>query len=340
MIDLLPDAPDPANDIPAVFSQKAAALVLAQKAMVPQINYAIANLSSIAAGGAFSAPLVGWGDAATVKDGFGRLTIPGSQNSVTNLFLNTSDASARNLRAVLEDLYYVGWTSANRGYVTIYVTNDPTRRVSYRVTGYTYDAVNDRLVLGVAYVSQSGAPLGPGESFVMQCSRTGDKGDTGPAFTWPLMILRDQQANGVAAQTLSSGTWATRRLNTANLNTIAGASLGTAGANIFTLPAGTYLLDATAGAVATQSGTFRHQIRLYNLTNPGLVDAGTSEYQSINTTSSHFICTRSIMHTFFAVSGPSNFTLDHYSTLTATGGYPTSTNTAEIYTEIRIIKIA
>ena len=37
-IDLLPDAPDPANDTPQAFSQKAAAMVLAQKAMVPQIN--------------------------------------------------------------------------------------------------------------------------------------------------------------------------------------------------------------------------------------------------------------------------------------------------------------
>jgi len=38
MIDELPDGPDPAIDPPQVFSQKAAAMVLAQKKMVPQMN--------------------------------------------------------------------------------------------------------------------------------------------------------------------------------------------------------------------------------------------------------------------------------------------------------------
>lgn len=37
-IDELPAAPDPATDTPALFSQKAAAMVLAQKGMIPQMN--------------------------------------------------------------------------------------------------------------------------------------------------------------------------------------------------------------------------------------------------------------------------------------------------------------
>jgi hypothetical protein len=37
-IDELPTAPDPATDTPALFSQKAAAMVLAQKGMIPQMN--------------------------------------------------------------------------------------------------------------------------------------------------------------------------------------------------------------------------------------------------------------------------------------------------------------
>jgi hypothetical protein len=37
-IDELPASPDPATDTPALFSQKAAAMVLAQKGMIPQMN--------------------------------------------------------------------------------------------------------------------------------------------------------------------------------------------------------------------------------------------------------------------------------------------------------------
>jgi len=37
-MDELPAAPDPATDTPALFSQKAAAMVLAQKGMIPQMN--------------------------------------------------------------------------------------------------------------------------------------------------------------------------------------------------------------------------------------------------------------------------------------------------------------
>lgn len=48
-IDELPNSPDPAVDPPAVFSAKAAASVLAQKTMVPQLNTAIAGINAASA---------------------------------------------------------------------------------------------------------------------------------------------------------------------------------------------------------------------------------------------------------------------------------------------------
>jgi hypothetical protein len=49
VIDTLPAAPDPATDLPAAFSTKAAASVLAQKAMVPQINTWSGQANALAA---------------------------------------------------------------------------------------------------------------------------------------------------------------------------------------------------------------------------------------------------------------------------------------------------
>jgi hypothetical protein len=47
-IDELPAAPDPATDTPALFSQKAAAMVLAQKSMIPQMNAFGAQANALA----------------------------------------------------------------------------------------------------------------------------------------------------------------------------------------------------------------------------------------------------------------------------------------------------
>jgi hypothetical protein len=47
-IDELPAAPDPATDTPTLFSQKAAAMVLAQKGMIPQMNAFGAQANALA----------------------------------------------------------------------------------------------------------------------------------------------------------------------------------------------------------------------------------------------------------------------------------------------------
>lgn len=51
----LPANPDPATDAPAIFSQKAAASVLAQKAMVPELNTWAGQVNALTAGVADSA---------------------------------------------------------------------------------------------------------------------------------------------------------------------------------------------------------------------------------------------------------------------------------------------
>jgi hypothetical protein len=331
MIDLLPDAPDPANDIPSEFNRKAAALVLAQKAMVPQLNSAIGNLNSIAAGGAYSIPFT---FSTSGAGNGGKLTWPGYSGSI---YFDTTDSRGVNVTSLLGALL-TSSSSAIKGSLRICKMTDPGSWILLDITGYTQFALYGTAT--TIFVGSVGSIV-PGDPIMVFLQRTGDKGDTGPMSTFPTLIVRDQQASGVAGLALSSGAWSTRRFNTANINTISGASLGTAGANKITLPAGTYIGDISAEAVATQAGLFKHQIRLYNQTDAGLTDAGTSEYQNINATNSHFIGTRSVMHTYFAITGPKDFTIDHYSSLTASGGYATSApGSAEIYAEARFIKVA
>jgi hypothetical protein len=54
--------------------------------------------------------------------------------------------------------------------------------------------------------------------------------------------IQDQKTSGTAAQSITSGAWRTRDLNTVITNRITGSSLST---NAITLPAGTYFVIGT-----------------------------------------------------------------------------------------------
>ena len=74
-----------------------------------------------------------------------------------------------------------------------------------------------------------------------------------------LLHVRDEKPSGTSGGTFTAGTWLTRTLNTVKTNEITGASLSS---NQFTLPAGTYYLEATAPV----RGVHSNQLRLRNIT--------------------------------------------------------------------------
>lgn len=82
-------------------------------------------------------------------------------------------------------------------------------------------------------------------------------------------IFQDQKAANTHGGTLTSGSWETRVLNTAVVNTISGASLAS---NKITLPAGKYEIDA----YATFYGTYMSRAKIYNVTNSADILLGQS----------------------------------------------------------------
>lgn len=142
-----------------------------------------------------------------------------------------------------------------------------------------------------------------------------------------IMHVQEQQPIGTAAGTSIAGIQ-TRTLNTLVTNTVPGASLA---ANQITLPAGTYRIDASAPAFASNS----HRLFLYNITDAAYTLLGSSEY--CNT--SYPTQTRGLLFGLFTISGTKVFELRHdIQSAQLTDGLGVASNMVgvEIYTIIRI----
>lgn len=146
-------------------------------------------------------------------------------------------------------------------------------------------------------------------------------------------IIEDQKTNGTPGGACSAG-WQTRTLNTIVINTIGIGSLST---NTFTLPSGTYEINASAPAYMTG----RHRIRLYNVTNSTTLLLGTVEY---NNNASGYAQTRSFIDGRITLSASIQLRIDHYAGVsnanTNAFGVETSSGDIEIYTRVKIIKLA
>jgi hypothetical protein len=78
-----------------------------------------------------------------------------------------------------------------------------------------------------------------------------------------LLHVQDRKAVGVDAQSVTSGAWRTRDLNTIVTNTISGSSLV---ANRVTLPPGTYYTEGSVPFYSVSNGVQRARASLYNVT--------------------------------------------------------------------------
>lgn len=150
------------------------------------------------------------------------------------------------------------------------------------------------------------------------------------SFGGALLHLQDQKAAGTNGGSSTSGSWETRTLNTEVTDEI-GSTLSS---NTFTLPAGTYWIEASAPARNADP----HQIRLYNVTDAAAVVYGTSEMS--NTTNPSV--TRSFINGRFTIAGAKTFRLEHRVTASsATTGYGEANNFGgtEIYSDVRVWKL-
>ena len=146
-----------------------------------------------------------------------------------------------------------------------------------------------------------------------------------------IAIFNETQASGTQGGGSVATTWTKRTLNTTLVNNITGASIAT---SVITLPAGSYLISASAPCY--ESNTFK--IRLQNTTDATTAILGTSEYDG-----SSSVQTRTFLNGFVTITGTKNFELQHWvqtARINLGFGYPTSAGVSEIYSTIQITRVA
>lgn len=157
----------------------------------------------------------------------------------------------------------------------------------------------------------------------------GAKADTAlQNYNSPFLHLQDQKTSGTAGGTFTSGAWQTRTLNTEVIDTI-GSTLSS---NQFTLPAGTYYLEAVCPTLNTNSS----QARLQNVSDSVTTLLGQN---SVTGTTAGGVA---IVNGQFTIATTKTFEIQHRcSTTRATDGFGYASGWGvEVYAEVRVWKVA
>jgi hypothetical protein len=153
----------------------------------------------------------------------------------------------------------------------------------------------------------------------------------GVNLTIPDIILQHQATSGTAGGSAGAATWNTAPLTTEVRDN---DNICTLTANQFSLPAGTYYIEAESQAYRVDG----HKTRLRNITDAASTLIGTNAHA--NGTNG---CTSSTMSGSFTIAGTKTFELQHY-TVTARAtdglGLNLTTGETEIYRTVRIWKTA
>ncbi len=146
-------------------------------------------------------------------------------------------------------------------------------------------------------------------------------------------IFKDRKPNGEWGGTVPVlSSWFTRTLNTIDTN-IGGASLTS---NNITLPAGTYLVRATAPAHRVQ----RFRIRLQNSTDDTTAILGNSNYASH--TENEEESNNAVLIGMVSIDSPKSFRIEQFCEASSAGvaglGHQASTGDDEIYTQVEVLQ--
>ena len=140
--------------------------------------------------------------------------------------------------------------------------------------------------------------------------------------------------------TFTAGAWQTRILNTVAVDDTGAVILA---ANRFTLPAGTYIITASAPGNDVSS----HQARLYNITDGGVQQTalGSDLYGTTARTGDAAVnntMTDSIIYGKFVIAAAKVFEIQHrcQTTKALTGFGVASSFATDIYTSVQLLKVA
>lgn len=160
----------------------------------------------------------------------------------------------------------------------------------------------------------------------------GPAGPTGPASLvadFGVLHIQDQKPSGTYGGASLASAWQTRALNTIITNTIGGSALSS---NTFSLPAGTYYIDADAPAHQVEG----HRAALYNITDGVYVLLGTTA-RSRQTSSTDGSSTSTIRGRF-TIAGTKVFEIRHYTSNAQSNGLGSFAGSGEpeVYTNVVI----
>lgn len=324
MIDELPPAPDPATDSPAEFSAKAAASVLAQRALPGQINAAIAAFSALSAGGAYAFAYVFDSATADADPGPGKLRLSSAtQNAATVMRLDVLSQAGVSLAGMFDALQAA--SSSIKGAARIVKQSDPSKWLLFDFSAIS--AGSGYRNMSLAYRAGSDAsPFANGEALMVFLQPAGEKGSTGDLLA-PMIHVNHTQVGGGGGTNL--GGVNIRTLNTVVRNTLSGASLAS---NRVTVPSGTYRVRGTAPA----SGVGVHQAYLYSITASANLLIGGSEYQSGNSS-------RAMLQGEIVIAVPTVFELRHWTGSTSGNlgaAVGAGAGLVDVYSELIFEKIA
>jgi len=176
MIDELPEGPDPANDTPQSFSQKAAAMVLAQRAMVPQINQAIGSMNMLQAGGAYALPYTFDTAIADADPGAGKLRLSSATQSAATVMRLDLTAGGQDYTTLIDTMD--GSTSVIKGSIRLVKQGDLSKWMTFDVTARAAQSGYRNLTV-VCTDSSSASPFAAGDALMLFFQRNGDRGQPG-----------------------------------------------------------------------------------------------------------------------------------------------------------------
>jgi len=130
------------------------------------------------------------------------------------------------------------------------------------------------------------------------------------------VIVADQKTAGTSGGTFTAGAWRTRDLNTVVSDPAGLVGSGiTLASNRVTLPAGKWLIEASAPALACDG----HKTRLYNITDSSVIAHGTTEQVTAPGTGDQ-VQTRSQLVCTMTLAATKTFELQHVAISTSIAG--------------------
>lgn len=158
-------------------------------------------------------------------------------------------------------------------------------------------------------------------------------------FASNLLHVRDQRTSGTNGQTITTGSYQKRELQTSVTNEITSASLAS---HQITLPAGTYFAEIKCTVGSGSATNINSKIRLYNTTTSATLLSGTGT--RFGTVSTGFqVDLLHVINGRFTLAGASVLELQDYVNATSgsvLGGVAYTTGDVEVYADVLIWKVA